>query len=244
MKKNTLTSEVLYGIHPVLEMLRAKKRKVYAVYTTHKRPKMWPLIEKMLPSYTRVSITSREALTKMAGVAEHQNVVAHVAPFPVASRFFTPDSAPFIVLLDGIQDPHNMGAILRSAYCTGVDGAVICKKGSAPLSPTVFKASAGLAEHVRIYKASSVHEAVALLKDAGYTCYFSVPEGGIDATQQAYTFPLCVVIGNEGEGVTKSLVTSGKTLTLAQKRSGISYNASVAAGILLFLIGTKGHKIS
>ena len=88
---------------------------------------------------------TRDVLNRLAQTTDHQSVVAWANPFNIRKKFFEPAKSPFLLLLDSIQDPRNLGAILRSAYCTGVDGVIICGKNSAPLNATALKSSAGLA---------------------------------------------------------------------------------------------------
>jgi 23S rRNA (guanosine2251-2'-O)-methyltransferase len=143
-----------------------------------------------------------------------------------------------LVMLDGIQDPRNLGAILRSAYCTGVDGVIITRKGGSPLTATALKSSVGLAERMEIYEASSAIQAVQELKKAGYNLYMAAFHGE-NAAVYSFTMPLCLVIGSEGEGISREIIGQGVQVTIPQRVPGISYNASVAAGILLFLISNK-----
>lgn len=230
--------EVVYGIHPIIEVLKAKKRKLIAIYTSKPFPKAWnkikPFLPKMIPN---IQYVSKDVLTKMAGSQEHMGIVALVSPFKYNYKIFDSKKKPFILLLDSIQDVGNLGAILRSAYCTAdISGVVLCKKGGALLTPAAFKASAGLAEYLDIYVASSINNAVFELKKAGYNLYMAVVENGENAAKVNYQKPVCLVIGNEATGITKSVLKEGIRITLPQRSSDISYNASVAAGILLFLV--------
>ncbi|MCL4229856.1 RNA methyltransferase [Candidatus Dependentiae bacterium] len=234
--------ELIYGIHPVVEVLKAKRRKVISIYTTRPEPKSWSLVAKILPKHVQIQYVAREVLNKMAETTDHQGVVAWVQPFVLRKKFFDPNNQRYLLMLDGIQDTRNVGAILRSAYCVGVDGVIMCKKGGAPINASTLKASAGLAEYMEIYEAASPESAVQLLKDVGYTIYLATL-GGENARHSTYQEPLCLVIGNEAVGISKSILKSGKQITLPQRMPEISYNASVAAGILLFLIGTQSNKI-
>jgi len=234
--------ELIYGIHPVIEVLKAKRRKVISIYTTRPEPKSWSMIVKLLPKHVQIQYVAREVLNKMAITTDHQGVVAWVQPFVLRKKFFDSNNQRYLLMLDGIQDTRNVGAILRSAYCVGVDGVIMCKKGGAPINASTLKASAGLAEYMEIYEATSAESAVQLLKDAGYTIYLATL-GGENAAHSTYQEPLCLVIGNEAVGISKSILKSGKQITLSQRIPDISYNASVAAGILLFLIGTQNNKI-
>lgn len=242
-KKNKPQGELIYGVHPVIEVLKAKRRKVISIYTTRPTPKAWAKIEKLFPERgIPIQYVSRDVLTNMANTGDHQGIVAWVQSFPFRSKAFDPIKQKFLVLLDGIQDPRNLGAIIRSAYCTGADGVILTQKFGAPLTAAALKASAGLAEHLEIMIAQSSQSAVQNLKTAGYSIYLAA-FGGKNALEVEYQMPLCMVIGSEGEGIMPSVLKAGIQITLPQKTADISYNASVAAGILLFLIGTQQQKI-
>lgn len=230
--------DLLYGIHPIVEALKAKRRKIVTIYTTKPTPKAWGSIERLLPPYVSVHYVSREALAKMAGTTEHQGVVAQAMPFVFQKKFFDPAKSPLLILLDGIQDVRNVGAIIRSAFCAQFDGIIICQKQGAPFNATVFKASAGLAEYMPVYVASSAGAAASELKKAGYNLYLALFDGE-DAATVDYQIPSCLVIGSEGSGINPSLFNAGKHITIAQRTHDVSYNASVAAGILMFLMATK-----
>jgi 23S rRNA (guanosine2251-2'-O)-methyltransferase len=236
-------NEIVYGIHPIRELLKAKQRKIVSIYTTRKPPREWSSIHKLLPKYINIQYVDKATLDKLAGTTDHQSVVAWAAPFIMRKKFFDPSKQPFIVMLDGIQDPRNVGAIMRSAYCTGADGIILTTKKSSPLNATVYKSSAGLAEHLDVYSAPSAQAAILELKNAGYTIYISTLEKAKNAHEVEYKLPCCIVIGSEGTGVTKSIIKDGITIKLPQRTPDISYNASVAAGILLFLVGTQKNII-
>lgn len=242
-KDKETKGELIFGIHPVVELLKAKRRKLISVYTTKPTPQAFEDIQKVWPKYpVAIQYVAREVLDRMVGTTDHQGVVAWTHAFPFRKTFFDPKKQPFLVMIDGVQDPRNLGAILRSAYCTGVDGAIIIKRGGAQLTGVAIKSSAGLSEHLEIYQAQSAASAVIDLKNAGYNIYLATFDGQNAATCE-YKKPLCMVIGGEGSGISKSILSSGTHITLPQKASDISYNASVAAGILLFLISTKHAKI-
>ncbi|MBP9765516.1 RNA methyltransferase [Candidatus Babeliales bacterium] len=235
--------DLVYGVHSVLEMLLAKRRKVTGVYTTETPIKAWSRIEKLIPSYIRPQTVGRDVLEKLSGSSEHQGIVVATTPFPFEKSLFEPAKFPFLVVLDGVQDVRNLGAIIRSAYCTGVDGIVLCGRNSAPLTPAAIKASAGLAEHARIFIAPSMSAALKDLQTKGYHLYLATLGEGENATQLEFKAPSALVIGNEETGVSKETLKFGTRVLLPQRRADISYNASVAAGILLFLMGVQLKKI-
>src|SRR3989304_2778470 len=231
--------DLIYGIHPLIEVLKAKRRKVISIYTTKPTPKQWKEVELMLPKRPiPIQYVSRDVLHRMAGTADHQGVVAWVQSFPFRSKPFDPKKQPYLLFLDSIQDDRNLGAILRSAYCTGVQGVVMTSKHSASLNAVAIKASAGLAEHLEIQLVSNAVIGAKELKSAGYTLYLAMFDGA-DATKVEYSEQCCIVIGNEGTGISKELQSYGVSVTLPQKNPDISYNASVAAGILLFTVSLK-----
>ena len=242
MKKQTqkkIEGEILYGAHPIIEMLKAKKRKLISIYTTKKPPKAWERILRYLPKQVpNIQYVERAVLDRLAGGTDHMGVVAWVTPFKFCKAVFTPDKKPLILLLDAVQDVRNLGAILRSAYCMGINGVVLCKKDSAPINAAVFKASAGLAEYLDIHIAPSMAHAVTQLKHNGYEMYMAVLDG-IDATQVTYHKGSCLVIGNEATGIAKNIRSEGMLITLPQRNAEISYNASVASALLMFTIAQK-----
>lgn len=241
--KNKPTNEFLYGIHPVIETLKAKRRKIFSIYTTKPTPKAWNVIEPLAKARgVEVQFVTREALNNITGSNEHQGILAWVGPFPFRNKPFDSEKQKLLLMLDGIQDARNLGAMLRSAYCTNVDGVIITTKGSAPLNAAAIKASAGLAEHLEIMLAPSAIAAAQTLKSARFTIYLASFKG---ERANTYTFvsPLCLVIGSEGEGISSSLYAVGTQVTLPQRTPTISYNASVAAGILLFTIAAQQGRI-
>jgi len=243
MKTKKQIGELIYGIHPIIELLKAKRRKLITVYTTRPEPKAWSLIKVLWPKYNvPIQYVERDILTRMAGTSEHQGVVAWVQEFHFRKSFFNAEKQPFLVMLDSIQDTRNVGAILRSAYCTGANGIIMITREAAPITGAAIKASAGLAEHMEVYLAPSPQAAIAELKKAGYNIYMAMFKGE-NAAQITYKEPLCLVIGGEWTGVSKEIIKDGIPITLPQKTTDISYNASVAAGILLFLISTQMKKI-
>lgn len=236
---HTSTMELVFGIHPITELLQAKKRKIFKIFVLDRDMPLVRDIRKRW-SYVEVHQRSRVDLTRMADSADHQGIVAYASPFQFRTKSFEPNQHQRLVMLDGIQDPRNVGAILRSAYCTGFSGVIITKKQSAPINAVCIKASAGLAEHLDIYAVPSANAGALELKKNGYTLYVSaLAKNAVDATTVDYREPLCIVIGSEGKGVSPELLQQGTVIMLPQKRNDISYNASVAAGILMFFVATR-----
>lgn len=142
---------------------------------------------------------------------------------------------PFLLVLDSIQDPHNLGAILRSAECAGVDGVIITKHNSASVTETVVKTSAGASEHVAICKVSNLSQALKDLKDEGFWIAGSYLEGAKNYTEVDFKMPLAVVMGNEEKGIRRLTAENCDFLIKIPMKGKIqSLNVSVATGILLF----------
>jgi len=246
MTKNKIKKqpiEYIYGVNSIKELLKAKNRKLLTLYTTRPEPKAFQQIQRLMPKYpVQIQYVARAKLAQLAGSDDHQGLVAMVNPYGYRKAFFNAKKSPLILLLDGVQDVRNLGAILRSAYCTNIDGVIICKKGGALLNAAAHKASAGLAEHIQLYQAASIQEAIQLLKKADYHLYITAFKGE-NATEVAFAKPACIVIGGEGFGVTRSTLQEGTQITLPQRSGDISYNASVAAGIILFIVSTQFKRI-
>lgn len=236
-------TELLFGVHSLLELLKAKKRKIFKIYTLRDESEPVKLVRKICKYPVEINHCSREELTRRAGSPDHQGIVAMVSPFQFRTKPFDPTRYRAIVMLDGIQDPRNLGALLRSAHCTGFNGVIITRKNSAPINAVCIKASAGLAEHIEIYQVPSAAAGVQELKKNGYNMYITtLRSGAMQATDIAYQIPLCVVIGSEGTGVSPAIIKEGTPVYLPQRAADISYNASVAGALMMFLIATQ-HKL-
>lgn len=144
---------------------------------------------------------------------------------------------PLLLILDSIQDTHNVGAILRSADCSGVDGIIITKNNSAPINETVVKTSAGASEHVKITLINNLAHTIDELKQKGFWIVGSYLEGAKDYTKVDYKAPIAVIVGNEEKGIRKLTADKCDHLVRIPMKGKIqSLNVSVATGVLLFEI--------
>jgi 23S rRNA (guanosine2251-2'-O)-methyltransferase len=145
------------------------------------------------------------------------------------------DRAPLILVLDGITDPHNFGACLRSADAAGVDAVIVPKDKSAPLNATVRKVACGAAETVPVYAVTNLARSLAALKDRGIWLAGLAGEGAVSLTQQDLTGPLGIVMGSEGEGLRRLTRDACDYLvSIPMAGSVSSLNVSVATGVTLF----------
>jgi 23S rRNA (guanosine2251-2'-O)-methyltransferase len=236
-------TEILYGLHPVWEALRANRRAIHAVLIRRGRQDGRMAALRQLAGRQGVGLKTvdERRLTELAGHDGHQGVCARVAPLPyggLADVIGAADSAgreAFLVLLDNLQDPRNLGAIIRTAYCAGVDGIVIPQDRSAKPTPVVSKASAGAMEHLPIVRVANLVQAVRELKASGL--WFVGLEGG--AGQSLYTcdlkMPLGLIVGGEDKGLRPLVKRQCDFLvSIPHARAFDSLNASVAAALAIF----------
>jgi len=146
-------------------------------------------------------------------------------------------SLPLILILDEIQDPHNVGAILRSAECSGVNGVILTKHNSATITSTVTKVSAGATEHLKICQVNNLSQTIDELKEKGFWIVGSSLENAKNYTEVDYKIPLALIVGNEEKGIRKLTASKCDFLVKIPMSGKIqSLNVSVATGILLFEI--------
>ena len=147
------------------------------------------------------------------------------------------EALPLILILDEIQDPHNVGAILRSAECSGVNGIIITKHNSATITSTVSKVSAGATEHLKICQVNNLSQTIDELKEKGFWIVGSSLENAKNYTEVDYKIPIVLIVGNEERGIRKLTASKCDFLVKIPMSGKIqSLNVSVATGILLFEI--------
>ncbi len=184
----------------------------------------------------------------LCGGAVHQGIAAMAAvkEYSTVEDIFTTaqerGEPPFIIVLDEIEDPHNLGAIIRTAECTGAHGVIIPKRRSAGLSYTVGKSSAGAVEYVHIARVTNIPTVIDELKERG-VWVFGADMNGEDSAKTNLTGAIALVIGNEGKGIGR-LVSSkcDGILSLPMKGKINSLNASVAAGVLMYDVMRQRNK--
>ena len=191
-------------------------------------------IEKKIP----VVEVDKSKLDQISGGARHQGIVAIAAEHNYSSvdEIFeyaeSKGEKPFIIILDGVEDPHNLGAIIRSAECCGAHGVIIPKRRSVGLTPTVAKAAAGATEYMRVAKVTNIATLIEELKERGVWIY-AADMGGEEYHKADLTGSVAVVLGSEGSGISR-LVKEKCDFTLSIKLHGKvnSMNVSCAAAII------------
>ena len=228
---------VVFGIHPVLEALKA--RRVAAVRVADKdHARHHEILDLARSMGVPVHREPAERLESRARGRVHQGVVAEltdVLVYGVADLVRQSAAAPLIVVLDGIEDPHNLGAILRTADAAGADGVVVQDRRSAARSGVTAKASAGALAHVRLAEVVNVARAVEELKDLGVWTVGLAGDASTPYDQLDYKGPTALVLGAEGAGL-RRLVRERCDFLAAIPMAGRvgSLNVSVAAGVVLF----------
>ena len=183
----------------------------------------------------------RRKLDAMSTTRAHQGVIALAA----ATEYFTIDDilqtaadrgeAPLIVICDELSDPHNLGAILRSAECAGAHGVIIPKRRSVGLTATVAKASAGAVEYMKVARVTNINSTIEELKEKGVWVFGTAAEGSIPMYQADLTIPAAIVIGSEGDGMNRLVRKNCDVIVhIPMKGKITSLNASCAATILLY----------
>lgn len=232
---------IIEGKNPVAEALSAGKtiEKLYVVKGNFEAT-VNRIVQMAKAAKVPTIFTSKDTLDKLSPSGKHQGVVAYATEFEYASMDDVYDLAKkkgeplFVVILDGITDPHNLGSIIRSAECVGAHGVIIPQRRAVGVSETVVKVSAGATEHVNVVKVTNVNDTIRELKDRG-VYVFSTAMDGEPIYKANLTGDVAIVIGSEGDGVkrlTKEL--SDGVISIPQYGKLNSLNAGVAAGIVMF----------
>ena len=187
----------------------------------------------------RVQFVDRKVLDKESETRRHQGVIAFTTDYEyfdldeIIENKKDPENG-FIVLCDGIEDVHNLGSILRVAECAGADGVVIPKSGSASVTESVVRISAGAAEHIKVAKVANLNQAIEKLQANGYWVY-ALEAGGEDIYAENFKGHVALVVGGEDSGVKRlTKEKSDKILSIPLQGRVNSLNASVALGIAVY----------
>jgi 23S rRNA (guanosine2251-2'-O)-methyltransferase len=228
---------VIYGINPVLEALRAKRVTLISIAsrTDERLSVVMQLAEQQHVAVRRVSPADLERAAR-GGV--HQGVVAEVkdaAHLSVEDLVSGAAGVPLLVVLDGIEDPHNLGAILRTVDAAGGDGVIRQSRHAAPLGGTAAKASAGAVAHVRVADVVNIARAIEELKQVGVWTVGLAGDAPKSYSDIDLTLPTAFVVGGEGEGMRRLVRDRCDWLVSIPMRGHVqSLNVSVATGIALF----------
>lgn len=237
-----MKGELIFGVNPVKESLQGT-RGAFNLYvqtsaTDHRVEKIIRLAEQRgVPVHRR----DKNDLTRMCASSHHQGIALEVEPFRYTDlddllKSVAQSGAPgFLLVLDGIQDPHNLGALIRSAACAGADGVVIPRDRACGVTATVEKSSAGAAEILPVAQVVNIAQTLESLKATGYWVYGLAGEVSHLLYREKFSGNCVLVIGGEGEGI-RPLVRKQCDVVMSIPHYGgvSSLNASVAGGIALF----------
>jgi 23S rRNA (guanosine2251-2'-O)-methyltransferase len=235
-----LKGDLVYGLRPVVEALRSKRREVREVlYSVEDEEVISEAAARGVP----VKRISRGRIEELARGGVHQGVVAWVGPYPYSRlEEILAVSDLLVVVLDGVTDPRNLGAVLRAADGAGASGVVIPKDRAVGVTPVVVKASAGASEHVPVARETNLRRALEKMKEAGAWIYAAEGGGGNSTkyTDLDLSGPVAFVLGSEGRGV-RRLVREGcdGLVSIPMRGAVSSLNVSVAAAVLLFEAGRQ-----
>lgn len=238
-----LESNYIEGRNAVIEAMRAGRvvDKLYILAGSHDGP-IQTILREAKKHDIIISFATKERLNQISKTGNHQGVIASASSYEYASvsdilnKAKEKDEAPFIVLLDGIEDPHNLGAIIRTANLAGAHGVIITKHRAVGLTATVARTSAGALNYTPVAKVTNLGKTIDELKKEGMW-FVCADMGGTKMYELDLKGPIGLVIGNEGEGVSR-LVKEKCDFTAAIPMHGDidSLNASVAAGVLAYEI--------
>ena len=227
-----MKQEIIYGIRPVVEALRSGRRKVFEVIDAVGDEEV---ANAAGARGVTVKRASRQRVEELARGGVHQGVAARVEPYPYSGLeeiLSIPD--PLVLVLDGVTDPRNLGAVLRAADGAGASGVVIPKDRSVGVTAAAVKASAGASEHVLVARVTNLRRAVDTMKEAGLWVY-AAEAGGTPYNELDLAGAVALVLGSEGRGV-RRLVREGCDGTVSIPMLGAveALNVSVASAVLLY----------
>jgi 23S rRNA (guanosine2251-2'-O)-methyltransferase len=221
---------IVYGRNPVREAIRGPRevRRVWA--TGHALREPW-----LAAAGVPVQAAAADELERHAGSAEHQGVCADVSEFQYAHADELIAAGSLLVALDQVQDPHNLGAVCRTAECAGAAGAVIPERRAAEVTAAVCKSSAGAVEHLPVARVRNLADFLGEAKSAGMWCYGADAGATVGYSEVDWSGPVVLVLGSEGRGLRPRVAGACDALVSIPLRGRIeSLSVSAAAAVLLY----------
>ncbi len=229
-------SRFLAGVHPVREALRAERPldKVL-IAKGASGPRIQEIIELSRTASVPIRFEAREALDRASKGVPHQGVIAFGSVHDYVQLESVFDDAQLIVVLDGVEDPHNLGAILRTAHAAGASAAILPERRAAPLTETVDRAAAGALEYLPVARVTNIAQTLKRLKDHRFWIYGLDERGAELYHAVSFNIPTAIVLGGEGKGPPPARKKHCDVLVRIPMAGAVSsLNVSVAAGIVLF----------
>jgi 23S rRNA (guanosine2251-2'-O)-methyltransferase len=238
--------DVLYGLHPVEEAIRAGVRQIDHISVARERearrdPRFEAVLELCRQANIRVTAEPRDQLTRHVKTDTHQGIVAFLRERKFLALEDLLNAPPrsasghFFLALDGVEDPHNLGALLRSADGAGIDGVIVPERRSAPLSGVVAKTSAGASEHARIAQVVNITRSLEAMKKRNIWIVGLDERGTPDYMDFDFRQDCCLVLGSEGSGLHELVKrTCDHLLRIPMAGSVSSLNVSVAGAVVMY----------
>lgn len=247
-RKIRLSDDLLWGIHPIYEALEKEADRISEIILVKDRKggKREDIIEKARAAGIKMNfVSSLRLIGEDASQVRHQGVVAKMAQTSLLSfdellekfqKGVEQGTNPRLIVLDTLQDPHNIGAIIRSAHASGMDGVLLTRERSAPLGGVAAKSAAGAMSHIDICQVTNLAQALQSLKKAGAWVFGAIKDAEAQSLYESdLVLPACIVVGSEGSGI-RPLVRKQCDVLLSIPMEGQldSLNSSVAAGVIMF----------
>lgn len=240
-------TQYVYGKNVVKQLLNERK-KVYEILMAE-GSKDAALEQEIKSQRIPLKVMGKKKMDQLLQAQNHQGIAALIDDYKTYEleellASIPKDKTPLLVMLDGLEDPHNLGAILRTCDCVGVDGVIIGKHRNVKLTPTVAKVSTGAIDTVKVSMVTNLAQSIKYLKKQGYWVVGADLDKSRDYREGQYDVPLVLVIGSEGFGIS-SLVKKNCDYCVRLPMAGTvtSLNASVATGILLYQIYANRHPL-
>lgn len=238
-----MDEQLVCGVHVVLAVLKSRPDQVEEIWVSEARgdKRMAAVLDAARAAQVKIHKAPRAALDRMSDGVKHQGVVARLRVTPVRkeqdleSFLAHLPPMPLLLVLDGVQDPHNLGACLRSADAAGVHGVIVPREHSAPLSAVARRAASGAAESIPVFQVVNLARALRELKEAGIWLAGASQEADTDIFHADLHRPLAIVLGGEGKGLRRLTQEECDMLVRIPMAGTVeSLNVSVAAGVCLF----------
>jgi 23S rRNA (guanosine2251-2'-O)-methyltransferase len=243
-------SEYIYGIHPVEELLSSKSRTIEKIWIQKglKSRRIQKLVEMAREETLEIFFEDRSVMDQLAHDSKHQGVVVKCigkTTLSLDDLLEIPSRSgedPFFIILDQVEDPGNLGAVIRTAAAAGVHGVILPHRGSAPLGGVAYKRSAGALDRVPVARVTNLVRCIEALKERGVWVFGAHSSGGTDYTDQDLSGPVALVVGGE-KGLRRLVAeTCDAMVSIPMKDGSESLNLSVAAALLIYEVLRQRNK--
>lgn len=239
---------IVEGINCITELLKADYGVEKVILEQSSNPKIADILALCNAKKIRYEIADKKTINKISKSEHNQGVIAFVSSYEycfvedILCECERKGKQPFLVMLDGIEDPHNVGAIIRTAECMGVDGVILAKNRACEINETVFKTSAGAIAHVKVAQVTNLSQTIDKLKDKNIWCYaLEAGNGMIDEVD--LTGGVLLVVGSEGFGVSRLVAKNcDGTISIPMYGQINSLNASNAAAVAMYEVVRQNRK--